>query len=155
MNRRTAYITRTSVLLPNGPTLPVAFRTMNPMPVSYTEFPVASRDYPLVFISSDQGRTFMPMLVLGLAPRQNLFVTPANAWDSSVYLPAYVRRYPFCMTRIPVDFFGQTGNIPKNTDGSADQIQHRRADLLEIPKPVLRRQPARPDPRASDVFPTG
>ena len=91
------------VLLPNGPTLPIAFRTMNPMPVSYTEFPIASRDYPLVFISSDQGRTFMPMLVLGLAARQNLFVTSANAWDSNVYLPAYVRRYPFCMTRITVD----------------------------------------------------
>ena len=91
------------VLLPNGPTLPVAFRTMNPMPVSYTEFPIASHDYPLVFISSDQGRSFMPMLVLGLAAHQNLYVTPANAWDSSVYLPAYVRRYPFCMTRITVD----------------------------------------------------
>ncbi len=91
------------VVLPKGPTLPVVFRTMNPIPVSYTEFPIASRDYPLVFISVDQGKTFVPMLVLGLAAQQNLCITPDNAWDPNVYLPAYVRRYPFCMTRITVD----------------------------------------------------
>ena len=91
------------VLLPKLPTLPMVFRTMNPIPVSYTEIPVASRDYPLVFISADQGKSFLPMLVLGLVMQQNLYVTPENAWDPGVYLPAYVRRYPFCMTRITVD----------------------------------------------------
>lgn len=91
------------VLLPKGPMLPIVFRTMNPLPVSYAEFPIASRDYPLVFISADQGKTFMPMLVLGFAPQQNLFVTSDNMWDPAVYLPAYVRRYPFCMTRVTVD----------------------------------------------------
>jgi len=91
------------VLLPKGPTLPVVFRNMNPMPVSYTEFSVASRDYPLVFISGDQGKTFVPMLVLGLAAQQNLYVTADSSWEPNVYIPAYVRRYPFCMTRITVD----------------------------------------------------
>ncbi len=91
------------VLLPKGATLPMVFRSMNPMPVSYTEFPIASRDYPLVFISADQGKSFVPMLVLGLEAQQNLFVTPDNSWDPNVYLPAYVRRYPFCMTRITID----------------------------------------------------
>ncbi len=91
------------VLLPKGPTLPVVFRTMNPIPVSYTEFPIASRDYPLVFISADQGATYAPMLVLGLAAQQNLYVADGDTWDAGVYLPAYVRRYPFCMTRVMVD----------------------------------------------------
>ena len=91
------------VLLPKGRALPALFHGMNPMPVSYTEFPLASRDYPLVFISADQGRTFVPMLVLGLAAQQNLFVMPDQTWDPTVYLPAYVRRYPFCMTRVTVD----------------------------------------------------
>ena len=98
-----ALIKKHHVVLPKAPTLPVVFRTMNPIPVSYTEFPIASRDYPLVFISTDQSKTFVPMLVLGLAPHQNLCITPDNAWDPDVYLPAYVRRYPFCMTRITVD----------------------------------------------------
>ena len=91
------------VLLPKGPTLPVVFRTMNPIPVSYTEFPIAGRDYPIVFISADQGINYAPMLVLGLASQQNLFVTDSDTWDPSVYVPAYVRRYPFCMTRVMVD----------------------------------------------------
>jgi len=91
------------VVLPRGPKLPMVFRTMNPIPVSFEEFPVASRDYPLVFISADEGRSFASMLVLGLAAQQNLYVTPDNAWDPAVYLPAYVRRYPFCMTRVTVD----------------------------------------------------
>ena len=91
------------VLLPKGPTVPVVFRTMNPIPVSYTEFPIASRDYPLVFISSDEGKTYAPMLVLGLAGQQNLFVMWDDTWDRRAYLPAYVRRFPFCMTRVMVD----------------------------------------------------
>jgi hypothetical protein len=91
------------VLLPKGPTLPVVFRSMNPIPVSYAEFPIASHDYPLVFISADQGATFAPMLVLGLAAQQNLYVMNGDTWDPGVYLPAYVRRYPFCMTRVMVD----------------------------------------------------
>ena len=91
------------VLLPKGPTLPVVFRTMNPIPVSYTEFPIASRDYPLVFITADEGKSFASMLVLGLAGQQNLFVTDSDTWDPAAYVPAYVRRYPFCMTRVMLD----------------------------------------------------
>src|SRR3954467_10201319 len=91
------------VLLPKGPTVPVVFRTMNPIPVSYTEFPVAARDYPLGFISADDGKTYAPMLVLGLAAQQNLFIMHDDTWDRRVYLPAYVRRFPFCMTRVMVD----------------------------------------------------
>jgi hypothetical protein len=97
-------LTRTHrVVLSKERALPAAFRTMNPMPVSFTEFPVAGRDYPVVFISGDQGKTYAPMLVLGFEGQQNLFATPDGAWDASVYLPAYVRRYPFCMTRVTVD----------------------------------------------------
>lgn len=91
------------VLLPKGTALPMTFRNMNPMPVSFTEFPIASRDYPLVFISGDQGKTVTPMLVTGLAAQQNLFVMWDNTWDRRAYLPAYVRRYPFCMTRVMID----------------------------------------------------
>ncbi len=91
------------VLLPKGHALPMAFRNMNPLPVSFTEFTVAGRDYPLVFITGDEGKSFAPMLVTGLAAQQNLFVMWDNSWDRRAYLPAYVRRYPFCMTRVMVD----------------------------------------------------
>ncbi len=91
------------VLLPRGRTLPAPFRAMNPMPASYSEFPTASRDYPIIFVSGDAGQTYTAMLVLGVEARQNLFVSQDHTWDTGVYLPAYVRRYPFCMTRMMVD----------------------------------------------------
>ena len=90
------------VVLPKGRALPAVFRAMNPIPVSFVEFALAGRDYPLVFVSGDQGKTFLPMAVLGLEAQQNLFIAD-DAWDPAVYVPAYVRRYPFCMTRVTVD----------------------------------------------------
>jgi hypothetical protein len=91
------------VLLPEARKLPVVFRTLNALPLSYTEFGAACRDYPIAFISSDAGRSYVAMAVLGLENQQNLFLTAEDAWDPAVYLPAYVRRYPFCMTRVTVD----------------------------------------------------
>ena len=44
------------VLLPKGHALPMAFRNMNPLPVSFTEFTVAGRDYPLVFTPATKAR---------------------------------------------------------------------------------------------------
>ena len=41
--------------------------------------------------------------MLGLEAQQNLFVMSDDTWDRRAYLPAYVRRYPFCMTRVTVD----------------------------------------------------
>ena len=31
-----------------------------------------------------------------------MFVAPDLTWDKNFYVPAYVRRYPFCMTRVNV-----------------------------------------------------
>lgn len=91
------------VVLPESGKLPLVFRSLTALPLSFTEFAAACRDYPIAFASGDAGASFVPMLVLGLENQQNLFVTQDGAWDSGVYLPAYVRRYPFCMTRVTVD----------------------------------------------------
>src|SRR5882672_7535473 len=91
------------VLLPEARKLPVIFRNLTALPLSYTEFAVACRDYPIAFVSSDGGQSFVAMAVLGMENQQNLFVMPDEGWDPGVYLPAYVRRYPFCMTRVTVD----------------------------------------------------
>lgn len=91
------------VLLPAPRKLPVLFRNLTALPLSFTEFSAAVHDYPVAFISGDGGRTFVAMAILGLEPQQNLFVTSDDSWDEHVYLPAYVRRYPFCMTRVTVD----------------------------------------------------
>lgn len=89
------------VVLPAEGTLPPVFRGMIVIPLSYTEVPLACHDYPVVFVSGDQGKTATVMAVVGLE-QHNLFVTPDNTWDRNTYVPAYVRRYPFCMTRVNV-----------------------------------------------------
>src|SRR5690606_29461797 len=69
------------------------------IPVSLEEFPAASRDYPLVFVRPEGSDNFAAVATLGMQPRQNLFLMGDGLWDRRVYLPAYVRRYPFCMVR--------------------------------------------------------
>jgi len=91
------------VVLPEGRRLPLVFRSLTTLPLSYVEFGAACRDYPITFVSGDGGKTFLPMAILGLENQQNLFVTENGNWDAGVYLPAYIRRYPFCMTRVTVD----------------------------------------------------
>jgi hypothetical protein len=90
------------VVLPRAGDTPGFCRELHVIPVSYTEIPVAQRDYPIVFVTADNGATYMTMAILGLKAKQNLFVSPLG-WDRSVYVPAYVRRYPFCMAKVTVD----------------------------------------------------
>jgi len=91
------------VVLPETGKLPLVFRSLTALPLSYSEFAAACRDYPIAFVSGDSGGSFVPMVVLGMENQQNLFVTRDGSWDATTYLPAYVRRYPFCMTKVTVD----------------------------------------------------
>jgi len=75
--------------------IPSGFRNLNALPLSFTEFTVACRDYPIAFVGANTG-SVIAMAVLGLERQQNLFATAEDDWDASVYLPAYVRRHPFC-----------------------------------------------------------
>ena len=90
------------VLLRPG-TTPGFCRAINALAVSYGELVAASRDYPIVFTSGDGGSTFAPVVVLGLAQRQNLFLTSQDDWDPTTYVPAFVRSYPFCISKLYVD----------------------------------------------------
>ena len=80
------------------------------MPISYTEFTAACRDYPIAFVSADSGRTFNPVAVLGVASGENLFWRDGE-WDGSAYLPVYLRRYPFCMSRIRLNSVEQADRM--------------------------------------------
>ena len=91
------------VLLPASGSTPDFCRAINALAVSVSEFNAASRDYPIVFSSPDDGTSFAPVAVLGIAAGQNLFVNGAGEWDKGCYLPAFVRRYPFCISKLYVD----------------------------------------------------
>jgi SapC len=90
------------VLLPHGAT-PQFCRALNALAISYAEMPAAARHYPVVFAPAGPAGGHAPVAVLGLADGQNLFVGPAGDWDPAAYMPAYARRYPFCLSKLYVD----------------------------------------------------
>ncbi|MBL8383146.1 MAG: SapC family protein [Burkholderiales bacterium] len=98
------------VRLPSAAELPAFTRQLNAIPVSYAEFGVAGRDYPLVFASGDEGKTYAPLAVLGIGAGENLFLND-DGWAGGVYVPAYVRRYPFCMARVTLDAVEQQDRL--------------------------------------------
>jgi len=61
------------VVLPDQRKLPQVFRNLTALPLSFTEFTAAGRDYPIAFISSDAGKPFLSMVIVGLENQQNLF----------------------------------------------------------------------------------
>ncbi|HEX9450950.1 MAG TPA: SapC family protein [Burkholderiales bacterium] len=99
------------VLLPRAEETPAVFHRLHAMPLSLSEFEPACRDYPIVFVSNDGGKTFNAEVVLGMQVKQNLFILTDGMWDRRAYLPAYVRRYPFCMSRVTVDGEPQNDRI--------------------------------------------
>ena len=74
-------------------------RSLNAIPISYSEFAPVAREYPIVFTSGDGGKSFAPVAVLGMAAGENLFAL-AEGWAPQAYVPAYARRFPFCMARV-------------------------------------------------------
>jgi SapC len=98
------------VKLPEPGSVPAFCNNLNAIPISFTEFSLTCRDYPLVFTSGDNGQSYAPVAVLGVADGENLFLAN-GVWDKSVYLPAYVRRYPFCMARVNLDQVEQANRL--------------------------------------------
>lgn len=75
------------------------------LPLTFSEFLAASAQLPIVFIQSAGASQLMPVVMTGLGGEQSLFAQKVGKkgaekwqWDSQVYLPAYVRRHPFCMS---------------------------------------------------------
>lgn len=90
--------------------IPGFARTLNAIPISYTEFSPVARDYPIVFTSGDNGATFTAVAVLGLAAGENLFYGD-GAWASGLYIPAYARRFPFCMAKVRMNEVEQQNRL--------------------------------------------
>jgi hypothetical protein len=88
--------------LPAAGEVPEFLRRANAVPISHTEFQPASREYAIVFTTGDEGKTFAAVAVLGIAAGENLLFAD-GAWADGVYVPAYARRYPFCMARVTLN----------------------------------------------------
>jgi hypothetical protein len=68
------------------------------VPLTIEEFQLAGRHYPIVF---SMGDTPVPLALMGLTEGVNVFLDEVGrALDNRVYLPAYIRRYPFLLARL-------------------------------------------------------
>ena len=65
------------------------------------EFGEAMKEYPIVFTRAANSR-IVPVAMLGLRSRENLFVDEDEGWDAR-YVPAFVRRYPFVLAQMAGD----------------------------------------------------
>jgi hypothetical protein len=76
-------------------------RELNAVFLNAVEFGKAALDFPIAFARDSRSGEFMPMAVLGLQ-QHNLFVDASGQWRKHSYIPAYVRRYPFCIAEVPM-----------------------------------------------------
>ncbi|MGV3492950.1 MAG: SapC family protein [Ramlibacter sp.] len=74
-------------------------RKANAIYLAAAEFAEACKEYAIVFTRGSGGR-LVPVVVLGLRARENLFIDDAGAWQGR-YIPAFVRRYPFVLAELP------------------------------------------------------
>lgn len=61
------------------------------IPLAVTEFGVASLCSPIIFVGEEKT----PLAVMGLNPGENMFLQDDGLFEAGVYVPAYIRRYPF------------------------------------------------------------
>lgn len=92
------------------------------IPLTVDEFVDAQRDYPIVFTS---GEDPLPIALMGLNEGVNVFIGEDGKMVSDVYVPAYVRRYPFILAKLQQDsddmslcFDPSSGVVKKQEDGN-------------------------------------
>ena len=67
------------------------------IPLTAEEFPQAARHYPIIFASGDNP---VPLALMGLNEGVNVFVDADGKVTQPIYIPAYVRRYPFLLAKL-------------------------------------------------------
>ncbi|HMC92150.1 MAG TPA: SapC family protein [Allosphingosinicella sp.] len=70
------------------------------VPITIDEFVSAQRNFPIVF-SSGEGN--VPLALMGLNEGVNVFVDSDGKVQDDIYVPAYVRRYPYMLARLQPD----------------------------------------------------
>ena len=67
------------------------------IPVTVDEFAMAQRHFPIVFSVGDNP---VPLALMGLNEGVNTFIDDEGKVAEAIYLPAYIRRYPFLLARL-------------------------------------------------------
>jgi hypothetical protein len=61
------------------------------VPLTVGEFGMAALTGPIIFVGDEK----MPIAVMGLNAGENMFLRDNGTFEPAVYIPAYIRRYPF------------------------------------------------------------
>lgn len=67
------------------------------IPLTVDEFSIAQRDLAIVFGIGDSAA---PLALCGLTAGANLYIDSAGKWQEGIYLPAFIRRYPFMLAKL-------------------------------------------------------
>ncbi|MEM6828677.1 MAG: SapC family protein, partial [Pseudomonadota bacterium] len=93
------------------------------IPLTVDEFIDAQRNYPIVFTA---GENPLPIALFGLNEGVNTFVGEDSKLLPDVYVPAYIRRYPFILAKLKPDtddmslcFDPTSGVVGKRDEGQA------------------------------------
>jgi hypothetical protein len=93
------------------------------IPITIDEFPSVQRFCPIVFSS---GENPVPLGLMGLNEGVNVYVDSDGKLNQELYVPAYVRRYPFMLARLAPDaqelslcFDPTSGLVGEFDDGQA------------------------------------
>jgi hypothetical protein len=70
------------------------------IPLTVEEFVQAQRHFPIVFSSGDNP---LPLVLMGLNEGVNTFIDADGKINEPIYLPAYIRRYPFLLAKLQPD----------------------------------------------------
>jgi len=70
------------------------------IPLTVDELVQAQRFFPIVFSAGDSP---VPLALMGMNEGVNVFVTEDGRIEEPVYLPAYIRRYPFLLAKLRND----------------------------------------------------
>lgn len=110
------------------------------IPATVDEFPMLSRHYPIVF---SVGEDPVPLVLMGLSEGVNAFLdSDGKVLDPHIYIPAYIRRYPFILAKLRPDtdelslcFDPTAGAIGDFKDGEA--LFDDKGEPAEATKAVL------------------
>jgi len=81
----------------NPSSTPFAFaRTAHAVPLIVGEFAPASLSYPIIFAGADR----QPLAVMSVRMNENLFIDENGMFPEGVYIPAFIRRYPFVFAHV-------------------------------------------------------
>ncbi|WP_271438529.1 SapC family protein [Pontixanthobacter luteolus] len=75
-------------------------KSAHAIPLTVDEFVQAQRYFPIVFSS---GENPLPLALMGLNEGVNVFVDDSGKVTDPIYLPAYIRRYPFMLAKLKPD----------------------------------------------------